>query len=885
MKMEDALASDSLLIGRAEEAAERLFDARNGDAATTYEPASFLEAQAAVRRLGERFEGLPGAILEALDGARESANLISSDRFQGIAEIIQNADDVDASQVRLLLGPTDLWIGHDGSPVRLRHVLGLATPWLSTKGSEAGATGRFGIGLMTLRSLSNLLEVHCHPYHVQLGEPTLSPIDPPTPPPGFEKAGWTTLRVPLKRGVVSSEELEEWLDRWDDAALLFLRSISKVSLLDREGPPIRQLAISRSDAADVLLDEGNPSRRVSRQRVEAADGRSWTVYGEDVSTPAGVLRARKATKSTTPIAIALPQYPIDHGQLHAGLPVTRTRLPIFANAQFDPLTNRGDFADNEWNKALVPLVGDLWSRAALDLFSRDPRAAWSAMPLPDATEGDAPSSFTDGFEEAIIVKARQWVASQLSFSVSGQGELRLSQLAVEAQPLEQILTETETSALAGLPATLPFEVRDQAGRWRVVLDDWRRSGADIPDEVSVEQALEIVGDEKRPASSTVALVAAGLEEGLDSRLLDLPCIVSQDGRHIIPPSGDSPSAVAAETTPLAEQLGIITLLHAAHLDGGKAADTVLKWLRSCGALLDVSDNSDVVRRMAAAGKTKPRIATLLTDQQVQALRDAFEGMDLEELRDLAPNIGRGIALEAYEYVAKGRKTQRKTTSARPVDAYLPRAIDREPDSFLIAADNALGIPWLSDRYAKILRSPSGRERIGAQRFLQLLGAEIAPRLRLHPLLERRYSSDHRRGLRISNTPRVRMQAMQNLGATYTLQDRDCPAWAVVIQDISRVRPKKKRRKRAGALLATLGRAWDRLYGDFSEVDSALDNYAWQDKGRMPAYWRLEAGDVAWLDDESGTPRRPYDLRLRTHGNVAIYGQDSPDYLHPDLGIL
>ena len=75
---------------------------------------------------------------------------------------------------------------------------------------------------------------------------------------------------------------------------------------------------------------------------------------------------------------------------------------------------------------------------------------------------------------------------------------------------------------------------------------------------------------------------------------------------------------------------------------------------------------------------------------------------------------------------------------------------------------------------------------------------------------------------------------------------------------------------------------DRLYNEFSEVESALDSYGWQDKGRMPAYWLWVAGDIAWLDDESGTPRRPSDLRLRTPGNVAIYGQDSPDYLHPDL---
>ena len=878
------MASDSLQIRSAEEAADQLFDARNGNTAPSFEPTDLQAAETAVRRLGKRFNDLPGAIAEALNAARDSGDLLSSDKLQGISEIIQNADDVDASQVRLVLGSTDLWVGHDGSPVQLRHVLGLATPWLTTKRSEAAPIGRFGIGLMTLRSISNTLEVHCHPYHVQLGDPTLSPIDPPMLPPGLGEAGWTTFRIPFEQGMVSAGELAEWLTRWDSSALLFLRRVSRVTLLDTEGTLIRELSISRSDAGEVLPNDWNPSRKVSRLGVETSDGRSWLVYTEKVTSPVGVLRTRKATDTTTPIAIALPQYSFDYGQVHAGLPVIRTRLPIFANAQFDPITNRRDFANNDWNKALVPLVADLWSRAALDLFARDPKVAWQAMPLPDVAEGNVQSPFVAELEDAIVAQARQRVASQLSLHVPGQGEVRLAELAVEARPLERILTVTETAVLASLPATLPFELRDQTGRWRTILEDWRRAGANIPDEVSVEQALELVGDETRPVSSTVALVAVGLEEGFNARLMGLPCIMAQDGRHMVPPSGDSPTAVAAETTPLAEQLGVVTLLHAEHLGGGKAAVAVLEWLRSCGALLEISDNRDVVRRLATAGKAGRRIAMPLTDQQVQALREAFEGMDLEDLRDLGPNIGRAVALEAYGYVAKGRKRQRITTTAHPADAFLPRAINREPDSFPIAASNSVGITWINDRYAKVLRSSSGREGIGAQRFLRLLGAEAAPRLRLHPMLERRYVSESRQGLPVSipGSPRVRSQAMQGRGATYTLQDRDCPTLEDVIQDISRMRLKKARKERAGALLATFGRAWDRHYSEFAEVESARDNYGWQDRGRMPAYWLLVASDVAWLDDESGTPRKPRELRVRTPGNVAIYGQDSPDYLHPSL---
>ena len=881
--MRETSASDIDQTTLAEDAAEQLFSARNGDASPTYEPSDLQTAYAATRRLGELFNEIPGAIASALDAARDSGDLLSSDRLQGLAEIIQNADDVDASQVRLLLRPTDLLVSHNGSPVRLRHVLGLATPWLSTKGGEAGTTGRFGIGLMTLRSLSKTLEVHCDPYHVRLGEPTVSPIDPPTLPAGFNEAGWTTLRIPVDEGVVSTAELRQWLTRWDDSALLFLRNIMRITLLELRGGPILELKISRHDDGEMSLGASASARTISRQRVEVEDGRSWLVYSEEAPTPEGVYRARKATEQTTPIAIAIPQYPVGLGQIHAGLPVIQTHLPVFANAQFDPLASRRDFADTKWNESLIPLVAGLWSEATLDLFARDPKAAWQAIPIPNATERDDTSPVVQRLEEAIIASSRQRVASRLSFRVPEQREVRLSQLAIEAQPVERILTMAETAALAGLPATLPFRVRDQEGRWRSVLHDWRTAGADIPEPVSVERALELLSDETRAVRSTIALVAAGIDDNLGERLLELPSVITHDGRHVVPPRSDSPQAVAEETTPLAEQLGLITLLHTAHRGGGKAARTVLNWLRECGALLDASDDHLVIQRLAAAGRSERHTATPLSDEQVQALREAFELLDPDDQRDLGPDVGRAVSLEAYKYEMKRRRKQRKAISVRAVEAYLPRAVDRETDSFAAAADRSPGLVWLSDHYARILRSSAGREGVGAQRFLRLLGAETAPRLRPHPRLERRYAySPLGLPASIPSGFSARSEAMQSRGATYTLQDLDCPALMAVIQDISRVRSKKQRRKRAGALLSTLGRAWERLFSDLAEVDSAHDYHMWNRKGRIAAYWVWEAGDVAWLDDESETPRRPSELRVRTPGTVAIYGEDSSDYLHPDL---
>ena len=866
-------------MARAREAADLLFDAEDASAVDTYEPRSPLEANAAVQRFGQLFEELPGTITRVLEAASGSATLLSSDRLQGLAEIVQNAADAGASQVRLLLTPTELLATHDGGPVHLHHVLGFATPWLSTKSAESAPIGRFGIGLMTLRTLSSTMEVHCPPYHVQIGEPTISPIHLPDLPLGFQEVGWTTLRIPFEEGSVSLEELVEWLDRWDDGALLFLRHLSRVTLTDPGGETVRELRLNRSDNKEVLVGVSPVTGTVSRHQADSRDGRSWVVYSAETESPPGLSRAQKATGSKTPVSVALPLSPVQSGMVYAGLPVAPATSALFASAQFDPLTSRLGFADNAWNRALISLVADVWSHAALDLFRCDPKAAWLAMPIAKTAEGDTGWSVVKQIEEEVTDRARQWLASRLSFHVHGKGLVGLSKLAVEAQPLEYILTEAETATLAELPATLPSGVRDELGRWRTVLEDWRSAGADLPESVSVERALDLLRDEHRPADSTIALAAVALRHDLGERLLGLPCLIAHDGRRLVPPSANSPYAVGADVTPLARQLGLVTILHSAHLSGDESAATVVAWLEESGVLLDGSDDRALVYRLATAGQSAHHLDSPLTDEQVQALRDAFELMDPAERLEIGFDVGRAVSLEAFTYEGK----HLRTTSAHPVDTYLPRRIDRDPDSFAIAAEKVSGLLWISEKYADILRSPAGRRGVGAQRFLRLLGVAAAPRVRPHPHLKQRFS-DPRRGLHISlpGTPEARQNEMRKRDATYTLQDYYSPDLQAVAEDIANERRVRQRRRRAAALLATLGRAWDRHLIDFAEVESAYDYFQWQKKGQVRAYWLWQVGDTAWLDDESGNPRRPVELRVRTSGNEAVYGDDSPDYLHKEL---
>ena len=868
-------------IQLATEAAQCLFNEPK-NSRDIFEPSDERTAQAAVRRLGELFDQLPGTAKIPLERARNSGDLVSSDQLQGLAEIVQNADDVKATEVRFLLTPTELLVSHNGNPLNLRHVLALATPFITTKDEEAELMGRFGIGLTTLKSLSETLEVFCQPYNIRLGDPFVSPIIKPLIPDELNIEGWTTFRIPLTSAKVELSDLSGWLTSWDESAMLFLGNVSRISLRSKNGEIVNELTISRDNQVVMSPPVSSSLLSLYQEKVTSRDERSWIVYRAEYATPRGLTRAHKATESNTSIGIALPLHEVEQGKIHAGLPVASTGIGVFANAQFDTTTSRQGFPDNEWNNALIPLLAELWTVAVLDAFDRDARSAWQAIPFKEATDENSHTSVIRKLETEILSRARHQVAYQLALPVAGN-KISLQELAVEVKSLEHVLSPVEIAELAGLDETLPMEVRDGKSRWRKVLRDWRNASTDIPPLVTVDQAIALLKNEDRPPENVIELCAVGLKKGLDEQLLELPCMIASDDRRLKPPLEDSPEALAIVVSPLAKQLGIITLLHPAHLNEEPNAQRVLEWIRERGALVDGANDLKVVERLAVAGRSDKYVPRFLQIEQLQALRSVFEEMEPQERERLGPDVGNAIELEAYQYEIKGRKKVRRDITARALKTYLPRTIEGENRGFAVAADKTPGIIWINGLYARHLRSARGRQGVGAQRFLRLLGAETAPRILPHPQLKKVYSTDPRLALpaSIEGGVQARTDLLRQREANYSIDDFDSPVLEAVARDIARVRNGPKRRKRATALVSTLARAWDRL-GDRSHVQSAYAYHRLIEKGFVPALWLWRARDIAWLDDERGKPRLSPELRVRTEGTEAVYGADPSNYLHSDL---
>ncbi|MEY2243267.1 sacsin N-terminal ATP-binding-like domain-containing protein [Streptomyces sp. BF23-18] len=136
----------------------------------------------------------------------------------GLSEIVQNADGLGANQVRIFVRDTELLVAHDGRPVRLTDVMTLAMSPLTSKDDDSDATGRFGIGFMTLRRLSPVLETFCGFYRVRIGDPDVSLADPfPVPPGSLRTIGQSCVfrspSPPMFRGRMSTTGLPHGVAR------------------------------------------------------------------------------------------------------------------------------------------------------------------------------------------------------------------------------------------------------------------------------------------------------------------------------------------------------------------------------------------------------------------------------------------------------------------------------------------------------------------------------------------------------------------------------------------------------------------------------------------------------------------------------------------------
>lgn len=889
--MATAIIDDrEVTAGRA--AADRLADEWE-DRGWVPADASVEWARAAVGRLGEIIAAQPAMLRASMRGADKGASTLSPRPFQGIVECLQNADDLGATglQVAYRDGPRpELLIVHDGSPVTLADVGAMLLPWLSTKDADPDAAGRFGIGQRTLNSLGGPLALHAPPFHFVMTEDGPVVCDPEAGIPGVydPERRDTMLVIPLAPSVTCAS-VAEAVAELDVDALIFLRSIRTLGFR-RLGTYVDDLSfaveVTPSEAGRINFGDEEADVAICDIEVTsppACAGRRYRRFTTRRTVRPGEARSNKATGETTPIGVCVPMGATRPFRLYDRMPLpVLTGLSMGLDAQFDPDSARSTLQPIVWNQNRFTDLARLASWAALQAFAADPVTAWNHVPLlAEVTPGD---DWSTERARDLVATCHDTLRSGLEFDV-GSGLMPLTDIAYESVDLEPLLTTEDVEHLAPDRAALPRGVRDPAGRWRRVLEE-----LDVSQVVGLVDSLAILdGDPDRGADWYVAFAALATRDGQFTPFSMKRSIMLADGSVTARPSPSDAWVLvrSASADSLAVRLGLARRLHPAYFAPRAPTEAFVQALERLDVLYTDRDAAADVFAILARGSA--RLASgnpiRVEDEDLLALRDAWAALPRERHGELGGKVGRRIELRAVWYGDDGRRNK---GWARPVDLYLPAAIDREVDSFAKAAGRAPGLRWVDPAYSRLLKQKKGRSAIGAQKLLVAWGVAREPRL-IRPKDEvAPWARDTRAASPIATKMRTEDQLRSiraNQSVTHLLEDHWSPDADAVAADIASASI-KTRRKRAIALLATLSRGWERRYQDLSTAYPAYaHNGFWYLSPEVPATWLARLADQKWMPDAGSGLRRPLDLQLQAPGSTPRPSERSGTVARFDSQIL
>jgi len=652
-------------------------------------------AAAVIDGLAAEVASSPGVIKRMMRVASQAAANLNVAQFQGLVEVIQNADDVCAEEVRFMLrkknSKSQLLVVHDGQPVTCQHVLGMALPFLTTKTHRVDQRGRFGIGLKTLGRLAGAIAIHSAPYHFSGDHLSLKRVEQEPDLPNFYSPATDTLLVLDLNDHFSEEDLRSWFEAWEEDGLIFLGSVRRFRWCAAKGKALFDRAVEKSDWEPAAFEPLHEPVVAIRHRYVRGQNREWRVWNATVSVPAHLKPAHKARREHTEISVAVPDEP-SRGSLYIGF---KTRVPVALNlsldAHFDPSTAREGLIENNWNNWLVDRCTDLLADVAAGLLIHEPGTAWKLVPLQREKVGDEADRWLRGQFDAAFERVRKEVGTSGLIAV-GQEHVRLSDLAFEDESLDGLLAAADIEALIRESRALPADVRDGRGRWREVLQE-----LEVATKVGTAELLDgftrglFAG--KDPVWWVEAAQLLTANHPADDELFGVPYWLSDDGRPVpCQREGDTarPLVVGHAISAFSARWKLLDRLHEAYgrSTSGKQA---IEWLGKHAAF---TAHIEAATELAAFAERFADEPADIGDEDLRAIRDRFDEIPERSAAGIGPGVGAALLLDGYVY--RGGKPQKRKVS--PVNAYLCRTLDSDNPNWPTAAGKISDIEWVAASY-------------------------------------------------------------------------------------------------------------------------------------------------------------------------------------------
>lgn len=857
-------------------------------------PRTPIYVQAALAELERVQSEGPGVLQALLEGGNQIARQLNADAFQGFREVVQNADDLGATIVRVGVRTEGvsrrLLIVHDGEPVDLMHVLPMMYPAISTKRNLAGAKGRFGVGLKTLSRLGEGLTVHSAPYHFTAHENFAKRAPPAEAIAGFYDPERDTLVTLDLDEAVGANFLTEAFEGWSAGELLFLDGVRAVTVSDLDaGELLFQFEVTGLSAKSKFVVKLQDTDAAVRETRFSIGGRKWRRYNVEIPVPAGMKRAHKATSSTTRLAIALPTDGQSAGRIHVALPTRIATGAAFSlDAQFNPATSREELSNDLWNKWLIEVGTAFGGALAIHLARQGSPLAWFLAPVGART--NSTSQWLNELFEAGWSKALAAIAGDPDLIGPGLPLLGVSYAEAE---VEDLLDAEDHLAVTGLPM-LPTSLRDALGRWRDVVE---AIGLSTP--ITLNAVIKACAENfnGKQARWFAALALRCLDGGEEWSLYEAPWMPLAGGGRARPLERDEATELLVlepSSHALVERHGLCRPVDPVLLED--AFEGVIDWLETHANLARRATAEDILGAFATKYAETP---LEISRPELVELRDLFAEAKDHGIEDLGASVGQALLIEAFHHERDEKgKPRMVTVRARPGEVYLSRAIEDDQDGWSRAAGETPGLLWAASVYSDVFKvaarrgAPALRRMRGAKRFLMLLGARTSPRLQQGDTAIGPY------------LPPLQQPARRPLGRAEGVLSNDS-----VSPDLDRVlaeiiaahgapaaRSRGKGRTRGASRAdADRGVALFRcLTANWHQLEDRVSVAVKRNSGRggvltwVPATWLARLANTKWLVNEAGQLSRPEDLWISTKVMRAIDGDparfaaglDARDAQHP-----
>lgn len=818
-------------------------------------------ANAVVTGLANALASSPGALKKMMRGAAAAAEDLNVEPFQGLTEVIQNADDLRASEVRFAFRDTDtsreLLIVHNGQPVACQHVLGMALPFVTSKTNRTDQRGRFGIGLKTLKRIADDLAIHSAPYHFSGDQLSVQVVPAERPLPGFYDPATDTMIVLRLKPDFSEEGLIAWFGEWEDDGLIFLNWVSSFRWCDLTGAILEGRTLSFGAWENIAPVGGCASIvALSRREVQGA-GASWDVWRATVLVPSHVHPAHKARAEVTQISIAVPSA-AHVGSLYIGFKTrVAVNLSFSLDAQFDPSTTRETLIESKWNNWLIERCGDVLGEIAHGRTLAAPKEAWRFVPVATEYVGNEGDRWLRGGFAKSFENARAWLGDHAAILIGGE-PVALSNIAYEYADLSELLTDADIEAVSKGLRALPRDVRDASGRWRIVLDQ-----IGICATVGTTELLE--GFEQslfQPKGPSWWVKAARVlvETHTDEELFDVPFWLTDEGCAVVCKSEGAtakPLVLGAEPSLFSLRWNLLDRLHTAY-GIEKDGEVVINWLNKHAAFRTSVDASTELSAFAERFAATP---LEIEDMDLRELRNRFDELSDRRAAEIGHAVGAALLVDGFVYKSGSMHRQKVC----PAEAYLCKTLDSDFPNWPTAAGNIPGIQWISAGYDEKLKTGATRGQRkradgtisrGPRKFFTLLGAENAPRLKQSGLV------------RWGGTTRTReLRAAQ---AEQVPADWISPDLERVITAFRKL-SKKDLRERSPALFKALARAWERSYANRKMVASQHEARVYvYPRAPVTAQWLIQLREMPWVAVGKGELVTPNEAVVKTQATQTLY---------------